>query len=38
MVEHLGLDITGVGFNKGWFHRRNPDGLWVRQSHPEECD
>ena len=38
MVEHPGLDITRVGFNKGWFYRRNLDGLWVRESHPEECD
>ena len=38
MVEHPGLDMTGVGFNKGWFYRRNADGFWIRESHPEECD
>ncbi|WP_299478128.1 hypothetical protein [uncultured Roseibium sp.] len=38
VVEHPGLDMTGAGFNKGWFYRRNPDGLWVREIHPDECD
>jgi hypothetical protein len=37
MVEHPGLDMTGAGFNKGWFYRRDPDGLWVREIHPDEC-
>lgn len=38
MVEHPGLDMTGVGFNKGWYYRRNSDGLWIRESHCDECD
>ena len=38
VVEHRGLDMTRAGFNKGWFYRRQSDGLWVRECHPEECD
>ncbi|HEX8527326.1 hypothetical protein [Allosphingosinicella sp.] len=38
VVEHPGLDMTGAGFNKGWFYRSGSGGLWVRESHPEECD
>ncbi|WP_111732951.1 hypothetical protein [Roseovarius amoyensis] len=38
MVEHPGLDITGVGFDRGWFYRRNLDGLWIHKRHAEECD
>lgn len=38
MVEHPGLDMTGAGFNKGWFYRRGSDGLWARETHKDECD
>ena len=38
LVEHPGLDMTRAGYNRGWFYRVNSDGLWVRESHPDECD
>ena len=37
-VEHPGLDMTGAGFNKGWFYRRGTDGVWARENHKDECD
>jgi hypothetical protein len=38
VVQHPGLDMTGAGFNKGWFYRVGTDGVWTRESHPDECD
>jgi hypothetical protein len=38
VVQHPGLDMTGAGFNRGWFYRVDAEGLWTRESHPEECD
>ena len=36
-VRHPGLNMTGAGFTKGWFYRRQPDGLWSREKNPMEC-
>lgn len=38
LVEHPGLDMTAAGLNRGWFYRVGRDGLWTRESHPDECD
>lgn len=36
-VRHPGLEMTGAGFTRGWFYRRQPDGLWSRVESPLEC-
>lgn len=36
-VRHPGLEMTGAGFTRGWFYRRQPDGRWVRVESPLEC-
>ncbi|ANG95807.1 hypothetical protein A8A54_04475 [Brucella pseudogrignonensis] len=38
MVEHPGLDMTRVGFGKGWFYRLDASGVWAREKHDGECD
>lgn len=37
MVRHPGLDMVAAGLNKGWCYRRNPDGRWERETHPDDC-
>ncbi|HCF2637066.1 TPA: FRG domain-containing protein [Pseudomonas aeruginosa] len=36
-VSHPGLALIGAGFIRGWFYRRQADGLWTREVHPLEC-
>lgn len=36
-VRHPGLEMTGAGFTRGWFYRRQPDGLWTKVESPLEC-
>lgn len=36
-VKHPGLEMTGAGFTRGWFYRRQPDGVWSREKSPLEC-
>lgn len=36
-VIHPGLEMTGAGFTRGWFYRRQPDGLWAREENSLEC-
>jgi hypothetical protein len=38
MVEHPGLDLTKAGMIAGWYYRVGADGLWTRETHPEQCD
>ncbi len=38
LVEHPGLEMTKAGFNRGWYYRRNADGLWIHEPHELECD
>ncbi|HDW1745194.1 TPA: FRG domain-containing protein [Escherichia coli] len=37
MVEHPGMDMTRVGFVRGWFYRKDENGLWAREQHTMEC-
>lgn len=36
-IRHPGLEMTGAGFTRGWFYRRQSDGLWRREKNPLEC-
>lgn len=37
-VRHRGLEMTGVGFTRGWCYRRQQDGTWLREETEGECD
>ncbi len=36
-VKHPGMKMTGAGFTRGWFYRRQSDGLWTRERNASEC-
>lgn len=38
VVMHPGLEMTNAGLCPGWYYRRQPSGLWVREHNANECD
>lgn len=37
-VKHPGLEMTAVGYTRGWCYRRQQDGIWLREENEGECD
>lgn len=37
LVRHPGLDMIATGLNQGWSYRREADGNWRREAHPDDC-
>jgi len=37
IVTHPGQELTGVGVDRGWYYRRDGNGLWRRENNSEEC-
>jgi hypothetical protein len=37
IIEHPGMQITGVAVNEPWTYRINGDATWTRVSGPQDC-
>lgn len=37
IVEHPGQDLTGAGFDVGWYYRIDDRGYWNREKNKKDC-